>query len=621
MPDDMSEPAPAEQSPEFAALLDFLKRSRGFDFNAYKEPSLARRVRKRMQAVGIQRFGDYVDHLEVHPEEFEQLFNAVLINVTAFFRDELAWESMRDTIVPELVQVDDAIRIWTAACASGEETCSIAMLLAEALGLEQFRKRVKIYATDVDEQALAQARAATYTDKQVADVPRALLERYFSREGDRFVFDKELRRAVIFGRHDLIQDAPISRVNLICCRNTLMYFNAEAQSRILARFHFALVNGGVLFLGKAEMLLTHSQLFAPIDLRRRIFRKVSKGGWRDRMAIMNQAGGDPEVESAATHNVYVAAFQAGPDPQVVIDAHGLLGAYNERARLLFALTPADVGRPIQDLELSYRPVELRPHLAQAAENRRPLVVRDLVWDAAGREPRYYDVHIAPSVAQNGRSAAATVTFVDITRTHELQVELQRSKQDLETAYEELQSTNEELETTNEELQSTVEELETTNEELQSTNEELETMNEELQSSNEELQSINDEVRQRSEQVNRANGLFESILAGVQSGVVVLDRDCRVLAWNQRAEDLWGLRANEVTGQNFLNLDIGLPVDGLRGAIRSCVGGERNVTELVVSATNRRGKPVTCRVTVSPLLELGRDIIGTILLMDEPAAAP
>src|SRR5262249_55763200 len=159
--------------------------------------------------------------------------------------------------------------------------------------------------------------------------------------------------------------------------------------------------------------------------------------------------------------------------------------------------------------------------------------------------------------------------------------------------------NEELETTNEELQSTVEELETTNEELQSTNEELETMNEELQSTNEELQTINEELRQRSDELNRANSFFESILAGVRSAVVVLNRELQVLAWNYRAEDLWGLRGDEVRGQNFLNLDFGLPLDGLRTAIRACVAGNNDHTEMIVQATNRRGRPVNCKVTLSP----------------------
>jgi two-component system CheB/CheR fusion protein len=610
-----------EPSNEFETLLEYLNRTRGFDFNAYKRPSLMRRVEKRMQMVGITGFGDYTDYLEVHPEEFGQLFNVILINVTGFFRDETAWEYLRDEVIPDLLAArpNEPLRVWTAGCASGEETYSIAMLLAEALGREAFRDRVKIYATDVDEQALTQARAASYSDKQMADVPKTLAEKYFTQEGDRFVFDKDLRRSIIFGLHDLIQDAPISRVNLLICRNAMMYFNSEAQSRILARFHFALGENGVLFLGRAEMLLTHSQLFSPIELRRRIFRKVSRDDWRGRMAIMNRANGE-EPPDARNHSLLTGTLDASPHAQFVIDVNGMLALFNERARTLFSLVPGDLGRPVQDLELSYRPLELRSLLAQVIDQRRPVMLREVQWNVAGQDSRYYDVHLVPVDGHNGRAMAVSVAFVDVSRLQDVQQQLQRSKQDLETAYEELQSTNEELETTNEELQSTVEELETTNEELQSTNEELETMNEELQSTNEELQAINEELRERSEELNRANAFLESIFMGVRSAVVVVDREFHVIAWSRRAEDLWGLRADEVKAQNFLSLDIGLPTDQLRGPVRSCFNGDGEHRELTLQATNRRGKSITCRVVVTPLAGQNKEVRGAILMMDEQPAA-
>ena len=610
------------QHREFDSLLEYLRRTRGFDFGAYKRPSLMRRVHKRMQSVNIERFGDYTDYLEVHPEEFAQLFNVILINVTSFFRDEQAWDYIREKVLPEVVtsRPDEQVRVWSAGCASGEETYSLAMLLAEAMGRGVFRDRVKIYATDADDQALNQARAATYTEKQLTGIPKALLDAYFTQEGDRFIFDKDLRRSVIFGRHDLVQDAPISRVNLLVCRNTLMYFNTEAQSRILARFHFALAENGILFLGKAEMLLTHAQLFSPLDLRRRIFRKVAKENWRERIAIMNQASGEDAVNGGNNHNLYPAVLDASPHAQFVIDSNGVLAIFNERARVLFGLVPGDLGRPIQDLELSYRPLELRSLVAQVIEQRRPVTLREVVWEAVGRDTRYFDVHINPMNDNGGRTMGVSVSYVDVTKVQELQLQLNRSKQDLETAYEELQSTNEELETTNEELQSTVEELETTNEELQSTNEELETMNEELQSTNEELHTTNEELRERSDALNQANGFLESVLTGVRSGVVVLDRDLRVIAWNHRAEDLWGLRDAEVKGQNFLNLDIGLPTEQLRGGIRSCLTGDRDHVEAVLQARNRRGKSIACKVIASPLLTAAKEIHGCILLMEESAHA-
>jgi two-component system CheB/CheR fusion protein len=549
------------------------------------------------------------------------LFNVILINVTAFFRDEPAWEFLREQIVPGMLdgaRNHDPLRIWSAGCASGEETYSLAMVLAEALGREQFRDRVKIYATDVDDQALNHARSASYTEKDLEAVPEPLRQKYFAKESDRYAFDKDLRRSVIFGRHDLIQDAPISRISLLVCRNSLMYFNSDAQSRILARFHFALGENGVLFLGKAEMLLSHTQLFAPIDLRQRIFRKVAKDNWRERMAIMSHASRDDSLAGEfGRESLYPAAFDLGPNAQVVVDSNGLLAFFNERARMLFDLAPSDVGRPIQDLEMSYRPLELRSLMTEAIEQRRAIPLREVQWDAPGRTPKFFDVHVVPIFnGGGGGPIGVSLTFVDITRVQELQQQLNRSKQDLDTAFEELQSTNEELETTNEELQSTVEELETTNEELQSTNEELETMNEELQSTNEELQAINEEVRKRGDELNHANSFLESILTGVRSGVVVLDRELHVLAWNHRAEDLWGLRGDEVKGQNFLNLDIGLPTDQLRGSIRASLSSDAHFAEVTLSALNRRGKAISCRVMATPLMGSDRENRGVILLMDE-----
>ncbi|PWT84869.1 MAG: chemotaxis protein CheR [Blastocatellia bacterium] len=603
---------------EFENLLEHLRRTRGFDFNAYKRASLMRRVRKRLQGLNLERFGDYTDYLEVHPEEFAHLFNVLLINVTSFFRDDPPWLTLRDDVLPGLISArpNDPVRVWSAGCASGEEVYSIAMLLAEILGRDQFRERVKIYATDMDNEALAQARAAAYTEKQVQTVPQPFRDAYFSREDGRLVFDKDLRRSVIFGRHDLIQDAPISRVNLLICRNTLMYFNSEAQSRILARFHFALRDDGVLFLGKAEMLLTHPQLFMPLDLRRRIFRKLSKDGWRDRMAIMTQANGDELFQTANVAEVFPLTLDANPHAQFVVDASGNLALANERARTLFRIAPSDIGRPIQDLDLSYRPNELRAMIEQARLERRPIALQDAENDKYVSDGRHFDVYATPMFDSGGRLLGVSLTFTDVSRQRDLHFQLNRARQDLETAYEELQSTNEELETTNEELQSTVEELETTNEELQSTNEELETMNEELQSTNEELQTINDELRQRSDDLNRSNAFLESVLTGVRSGVVVLNRELHVIAWNHRAEDLWGLRADEVRNQNFLNLDIGLPIDQLRSSIRTCLSGDNQVAEVIVQATNRRGKPINCKVIGTPLQGSDHDVRGVILMMDE-----
>src|SRR5215208_2584387 len=272
-------------------LLDFVKRTRGFDFTGYKRSTIDRRVAKRMGELGLESYDDYVDHLELHPEEFEALFNTILINVTGFFRDASTWDHLASDVVPQLLASrppDAAIRVWSAGCASGEEAYTVAMVFAKALGESAFVNRVKIYATDIDEEALETARHGTYPARAVEDVTREALERFFERSDQRYTFRRDLRRAVIFGRNDLVQDAPISRIDLLVCRNTLMYFNGQTQARILARYHFALTEGGYLLLGRAETLFAHGNSFHPVELKHRIFTKVARVPSRERSSLMAQ---------------------------------------------------------------------------------------------------------------------------------------------------------------------------------------------------------------------------------------------------------------------------------------------------------------------------------------------
>ena len=609
----------ADQS--FVDLLEYLKFNRGFDFTGYKQASLMRRIESRMKAISVATFADYLDYLEVHPEEFSNLFNAILINVTAFFRDPTAWEYVRDEIIPRIVQAhepDEPLRIWSAGCASGEEAYTLAILFAEVLGVEAFRERVKIYATDIDEEALTQARQANYSPRQVSGVPLPLLEKYFEPVGGRYNVHKELRRAVIFGRHDVLQDAPISRIDLLLCRNTLMYFNTETQINALARFNFALNDTGFLFLGKAEMLFTHANLFVPLDLKRRIFIPVLKGTNRERLLVVTSPPtiGALPAGGGSLARMREQLFNTGPVAQIVVEANGTLALANERARQIFHIGPRDAGRALQDLELSYRPVELRSRIDQAYAEQRTVEIKEVLTVGGGGESYFLDVQVTPLSDGNGQALGVSITFTDVTRYKRLQQQLEETNHDLETAYEELQSTNEELETTNEELQSTVEELETTNEELQSTNEELETMNEELQSTNEELQSLNEELQTRSNELNTVNAYMNSILTSLRGSVIVLDREMQVQVWNLQSEEFWGLRADEVRNRHFLNLDIGLPVEEMKGPIRASLSGSPPAPSTIIEATNRRGRAITCRATYTPLLGAGQEIIGVIVLIEE-----
>ncbi len=591
--------------PSFEALLEYLKQIRGFDFTGYKRPSLKRLTSKRMQRVGVNSFSDYLDYIQVYPNEVNHLFDTLLLNVTTFFRDAPAWEVIQNDIIPRIISIKqnkDPIRAWSAGCASGEEAYTIAMILAEVLGAETFRERVKIYATDLDDEALAQGRLAIYSAKALQNLPEELRNKYFDTAGTNYMFRPDLRRCVIFGRHDLTHDAPISRLDLLVCRNTLMYFNSETQARILARFHFALNDTGYLFVGKAEMLLTHANLFNPANLKHRIFGKVPRISLRDRLLIMAESG-NTEASNNLIGNMRLRdeAFESLPVAQIVVDIQGNLALANREARILFNLNTQDIGRPIQDLEISYRPAELRSRIEQAYTERRAIAITNVEYSQGEENILHLEIQVIPLLDTNADAQGVSIIFTDVTRYHLLQRELQRSSQELETAYEELQSTNEELETTNEELQST--------------NEELETMNEELQSSNEELQTTNEELRQRTEELNRVTIFMEAILTSLRIGMVVLDNRLSIQLWNGRAEELWGLRSEEAIGHFFFDLDIGLPLQELREFIRTCQTRNHDEHEIVLNAVNRRGKAIRCRVICTPLIVANQQQ-GVILLMDE-----
>jgi len=597
-----------EAGSEFEKLIEHLRDTRGFDFTGYKRASLLRRVSLRCSELGIDSFRAYLDYLQVHTEEFGALFNKILINVTEFFRDKETWDYLAEKVIPRIAAKTGEIRVWSTGTSSGEEAYSAAMLLCEALGEESFVDRVKIYATDVDEEALAKARGG-YTAKELASVDDGLRLRYFERQGERFMFRAALRRTIIFGRHDVTQDAPISRLDLLICRNTLIYFMAETQGRILARFHYALNDDGYLFLGRAEMLLTHGALFTPVDVKERIFTKVARLHLQDRLVLLAQSGSKEATNHIARQlRVRELTTEGTPYPQIVVDATGILISANQHARKLFAIPADDLGRALKDLELSYKPVDLRTPIDRINRERRPVSMPSVEITSREGTSGLYDIHVDPLIDDDDSLVGIVLNYVDITHASQLRSELERLGQ-------ELQSHKEELETTNEELQSTVEELETTNEELQSTNEELETLNEELESTNAELNSINTDLQLRTREVERLNTLLLAVSGNIEVGAAVLDGGMRVQLWNERAADLWGVRSDEVIGNSFFNLDIGLPAEELRKLIQAGAGGRPLHDELVVTATTRRGREIRCRVIAHAIGD-GDQPAGVVLVMEE-----
>jgi two-component system CheB/CheR fusion protein len=354
-----------------------------------------------------------------------------------------------------------------------------------------------------------------------------------------------------------------------------------------------------------------------LDLQNRTFIKVSSSRPRDRIVVLDHGGeGMATPQPDEQVRLREVAFDSTPAAQVVVGRNGNLVLANEEARALFGLSPQDLGRPFQDLEISYRPLELRSMIEQVYAERRTIILTDVERHLPDGQVQYLDVQVKLLQDNGSELLGAGISFRDVTRHSHLQEELQHSKKELKTAYEELQATNEELETTNEELQSAVEELQTTNEELQSTTEEVETTNEELQATNEELQAINERFRESGIELNRLNAFLTSILGSVRVGIVVVDHDLKVLLWNSWAENLWGLRAREAQGQSLLELDIGLPIEQLRAPAQASLAGETDHREILVDAANRRGKAIRCHITFTPCLDAGGGPHGLVLLMEE-----
>ena len=281
---------PPIEASELENLLNYLKLQQ-VDFTGYKRSTLMRRLLSRMQKIRVEHYQNYRDYLEQHPDELHHLLNTVFINFTHFFRDRPVWDYLANQLIPQIISTkrsDEPIRVWSAGCASGEETYSLAMLLAEALGLEQFQQRVRLFGTDVDQDALTQARQGYYPAHVVEAIPHSLLKQYFDSTNQGYLWRNDLRHSLIFCRHDLIQFPPFSRIDLLVCRNTLMYFTAKTQIQALVRFHFSIADSGFLLVGQAENPTVYhpSPLFTPVDRQMRVFAKVPNAHRTSRLLPM-----------------------------------------------------------------------------------------------------------------------------------------------------------------------------------------------------------------------------------------------------------------------------------------------------------------------------------------------
>ncbi len=615
--------------PAFGRLLEKLHIEHNSDFREYKEGSLLRRIRRRMAQVRIDRVDDYITFLDRHPGEHTALLNVILINVTRFFRDVEAWDVLRDRVLPVLLEhatSTRSLRIWSAGCSSGEEPCSIAMLVADALGDDRDAYDVKIYGTDVDEDALATARTGLYRLEQIRDVPRDVAERYFYSDGQAFRIRRDLRKWCIFGRHDLTQDAPLSHMDLLVCRNVLIYFDTELQGRLLPRFHYATRNDGFLFLGRSESLLSRSRHFVPIDFKWRLFQRVSSGGedlpqpsaFAARERLLRQVAQDEPAQLPTR-----AILESLTSAVIVIDADETIVAWNAAAEALFEIPALSaLGKKFRDLDVSYRIEGLRAHVEEVRSGHGRSQLPDIVFSRRSGDMTHVNLAIAALVDDRRRPTGVLIVGEDISEYGRLREELDRQAEQSATANEELQSTNEELETTNEELQSTNEELETTNEELQSTNEELETTVEELQSINAELGTLNSELERRTADLHRTETFHRAILDTLRPGLFVLDPSFVVTHWNGQAARMWGLQPDAATGREFFTLPIGAVTAAARDVLHAVRDDRRPARVADLGYTLPGGERRRATLDLSPIISPNGELLGVLgIAADDGPAAP
>ncbi|MFL5408634.1 MAG: CheR family methyltransferase [Myxococcales bacterium] len=625
------------QARELEEILQKLREARNFDFRSYKRATLYRRVLRRMQDHGKSTLAEYSALLDSHPAEYDALLSSMFIKVTSFFRDKDTWDELSKRVIPQMLaekRPGEEIRAWCAGCATGEEAFSLALTLAEVLGPSFTNQDVKVFGTDVDEKAIAFARHAHYPTDHVESIPPRLLKEWFVEENGGYTVRKDIRRCVVFGVNNVLGDAPISRLDLLLCRNVFIYLDAKMQKRVLHRFHYALRRNGILVLGKSELIPFAAKIYDTVDLSRRIYRKDGKREvdlGQDRLVglleqeTIDRTERDVTADLGTLDQFHRDVLQSLRVPVVATSMDGAVMLWNGAASALWGRSESEVtGKKLATLNLPGLSGELLIEKSRAVrDGRSEREVSPGSVPAGDSVPaRQLDVEVSILRDPAGERQGLVYVAHDVTTFREMEVEARRatderqaSFEELQTLTEEMQSSNEELETTNEELQSANEELQTTNEELQSTNEELETTNEELQSTNAELDATNRELAHRTEEMNKLAFYQRTILRSLSAAVVVLDPQGRINMWNLAAERLLGLAEGEALGQVLWTLAIpAIPRPVLGRVRKSLAQNLANRTEEVEYELPSGGTG-TAMVAAVPILDGGAGL-GSVLIFED-----
>ncbi|KTS75385.1 chemotaxis protein [Pseudomonas oryzihabitans] len=558
-------------------ILTLLRTRTGHNFKQYKTATVLRRVERRMQVNTIPDMPAYACFLHEHPEETPALLKDMLIGVTNFFRDREAFEALERDIIPELfeqvqgLEEDQELRVWSAACSSGEEAYSLAMLLTEQAELRQSAARLQIFATDLDEHALAVARHGVYPGSIVTDVPPSRLRQHLLKEQNQYRVKKELREKVLFAQHNLLSDPPFSRLDLISCRNLLIYLDREVQAEILHTFHFALKPGGYLFLGSSESADVQSNLFATVDKKNRIYRAKHTTSVIRPTPLLNlnpgihsvrlpphQVGRRKKVSFAEVHQRVLEQYAP---PSIIVDRESNIVHLSERAGRFLRYVGGEPSYNLPALVLEELRLELRTALFQALQSNKSVEARRVHIQRDDRS-YYINMVVRPFRDSDTSTDYMLVLFdevedvmsTDSTNDHteakdsvltQLEAELQRTK-------EQLQLTIEQSETSTEELKASNEELQAINEELRSATEELETSKEELQSINEELITVNYELKAKIEETGKINDDLQNLITSTDIATVFVDRGMRIKRFTPRAASIFNIIVSD-TGRSLLDI--------------------------------------------------------------------
>ena len=550
-----------------------LLRSRsGHDFSAYKDNTIRRRIQRRMNIHQLSAPKDYIDFLQNNAHEVDKLFKELLITVTSFFRDAEAWQALGEPLKAVIGRLPEhqSLRAWIPGCATGEEVFSLAMLLLECFDDVNRDADVQIFGTDLDADAIELARAGVYPEGIAADVSEQRLERFFVREQDNYKVSKEVRESTIFATQNLIKDPPFTKVDVLCCRNLLIYLDTTLQRRIIPLFHYALNPGGILFLGSSESIGPYTDLFEPVDKRWKIYRRKESA-----TAILQldhfpiPAAGD-RIEKKSTplleplkREAHLATLiehlllERFAPVSVVINERGEIYYIHGRTGLYLEPTPGRPRHNILDMAREGLRIELAAAIRECSKMEHD-VQRDDIFVNSNGEKTHVELMVSMILKPESLSHLLLVTFrpvPKVVRKPFKRGRLQSKKNDSEAIVqleqelrhikESHQMALEELETSNEELKSTNEELQSTNEELQSTNEELETSKEEMQSLNEELSTVNTELQSKVEELSKSNDDMQNLLNSTDIATIFLDNQLNIKRFTEQARELVAMRPSDI----------------------------------------------------------------------------